>query len=513
MTPGPQATPAAKPSVSWNMVANIGGQAWVTLLMVAFVPVFIRHLGMESYGLIGLFMTLQVVMTIFDAGMSPTLNREMARFTSGAIGPEDARDLLRSVETLAIGLAVVLSLLAAAFAGPASVSWLNIATLDPATVRTALVLMGMVLSVRFIEAIYRGAILGLQLQVWFNSANALLNTIRHGGAALVVAFVAPDIIAFFAWYLLTSVVIALVFRWRLNRALQGGARPGRFSVEALKPIYRFALGMLGINLLTILLTQVDKLLLARLLPLAEFGTYMLAFSAASVLGVMAAAITQAFLPVMVEHISRGDAPGLARNHHLASQLVGAMVIPAGLTLILWPEDVLMLWSGDPALAAQAARLLSLLAAGMLLNAMMMQPYFAMVAHGWTRLAMLSNLVAVLVLLPAILLAVPRAGSEAAALIWMGLNAGYILIQIPLMHRRILPGEMGAWYLRDLALPLAAATGAGLLLAELRPMLDIPRPLLLLSLGTSWAVMLVALSAVSGQIRARYGPKRSGRMPT
>lgn len=491
------------------MVANFVGQAWVALMMVAFVPVFIRHLGMEAYGLIGLFMTLQAVMTILDAGLSPTLNREMARFTSGALAPEDARDLLKSVETLAVGLALGLALLTAAGADPASRSWLNTATLAPEKVYWAIVLMGMALLVRLMETMYRSALLGLQLQVWFNTANALLNTVRHGGAALVVAFIAPDIVAFFAWYLLTSVFIALLFRWRLNCALTGGTRPGRFSIDALRPIFRFALGMLGINLLTILLTQVDKLLLARLLPLAEFGTYMLAFSAASLLGVLAGAITQAFLPVMVGHVSQGAAPELARSHHLACQLVGALVIPAGLVLMLWPEDVLMLWSGDPGLARQAAHLLRLLAAGMLLNALMMQPYFTMVAHGWTRLAMLSNLVAVLFLLPAVLLAVPTGGAEAAALIWMVLNAGYVLFQIPLMHRRILQGEMGAWYLRDVAIPMAAAAAAGLMLTTFRPMFELERPTLFLSLGISWAIMLAALLAASGRIREHYSPNRAG----
>jgi O-antigen/teichoic acid export membrane protein len=508
----PQAAHVRVPSVSRNMAANLLGQLWIALMMIAFVPVFIRHLGLEAYGLIGLFMTLQAVMTLFDAGMSPTLNREMARFRSGGIGTDDARDLLKSIETLSIGLALLIAVAMVAGAGKAAASWLDVSTLDTGTVRFALVAMGIAMAARFVEALYRSALMGLEMQVWFNAANALVNTSRHGGAAVIVAFVAPDIIAFFAWYLVTTIASVLLFRTRLMQALPGGSRPGRFSLDALKPIYRFALGMLGINLLTILLTQVDKLLLSRLLPLADFGIYMLAFTAASALGIFGAAITQAFLPVMVGHISRSDPRALSRSYHLGAQLVGVTVIPAGLALVLWPHDVLLLWSGDPELAGKAAGLVSLLAAGMMINALMMQPYFAMVAHGWTRLAMISNLTAVVILLPAIMLTVPRAGAEAAAWIWICLNAGYVLMQIPLMHRRILKGEMRSWYLRDVGLPAVVAFGTGLILTALRPMLELTRPGLVLSLSLSWALMMIAMLAASSEIRSSYGPMLARRRP-
>ena len=49
-----------------------------------FVPVYISYLGIEAYGLIGLFATLQAWLSLLDLGLSPTLNREMARLRGGA---------------------------------------------------------------------------------------------------------------------------------------------------------------------------------------------------------------------------------------------------------------------------------------------------------------------------------------------------------------------------------------------------------------------------------------------
>ena len=70
-------------SVRINVIANYLGQGWVALMGLAFVPIYIKYLGMEAYGLIGIFAVLQVSLTVLDMGMAPTLNREMA-FHSGS---------------------------------------------------------------------------------------------------------------------------------------------------------------------------------------------------------------------------------------------------------------------------------------------------------------------------------------------------------------------------------------------------------------------------------------------
>jgi O-antigen/teichoic acid export membrane protein len=49
-------------------------------MSLAFIPLYIKYLGVEAYGLVGLFSVLQISFTLLDMGMSLTLSREMARF-------------------------------------------------------------------------------------------------------------------------------------------------------------------------------------------------------------------------------------------------------------------------------------------------------------------------------------------------------------------------------------------------------------------------------------------------
>ena len=129
---------------------------------------------------------------------------------------------------------------------------------------------------------------------------------------------------------------------------------------------------------------------------------------------------------------------------------------AALVLITFAETFLHLWTQDAALSHRVAPLLSLLALGNLLHALMHLPYYAQLAHGWTGLSIRINMVAVLFIVPAILWATPVYGAEGAAWVWVSLNLGYLLISVHFMYQRILKTEKWRWYRQDILQPLLAA---------------------------------------------------------
>ena len=97
-------------SLSKNVFANYLGQGWRVIMSLAFVPIYIKYLGIEAYGLIGIFVMLQAWLALLDMGMRPALVREMARFTGGALDTQSIWDLLRSIELIALGIAVLIGL-------------------------------------------------------------------------------------------------------------------------------------------------------------------------------------------------------------------------------------------------------------------------------------------------------------------------------------------------------------------------------------------------------------------
>ena len=451
-----------------NLIANYLGQGWVALMGLAFIPLYIKYLGIEAYGLIGLFGVLQAWLSLLDMGMTPTLNREMARFTGGTHSATSIRDLLRSIEVIALGVAALVGLGIWAASGWLASDWLRAENLPIDTVVQAFIIMGAVTALRFVEGIYRSAIVGLQRQVLYNAVNSALATLRGLGAVGILMWVSPTIEAFFIWQGIISMLTLGVLASATYRALPKAERDGQFSMPALRGIGRFAGGMMGITFLTLLLTQVDKILLSKLLTLSDYGYYTLATVVAAALYMLTGPITQAWFPRLSELHANNQQAELITKYHQGAQLVSVFMGSAAIVMIVFAEPILQLWTRDAELAHRSATLLSLLALGNLLNGLMWIPYQTQLAHGWTGLTTRINIVSVAIIVPAILWATPRYGAEGAAWVWVSLNAGYVLIGIHFMHRKILIREKWRWYSQDVFLPLLTSTTAALLVRWLAP---------------------------------------------
>ncbi len=482
-------------SLKKNILANYIGQGWRVLMSLAFVPLYIKYLGIESYGLIGIFAILQAWLSLLDMGMKPALGREMARFTGGVHNAQSIWDLLRSIEIISIAIAVLVAIGIWMASGWLAANWVQADTLPRELVAQSFVLMGAVSALQFIESIYTSSMAGLQKQVLQNIVTSVMATVRGLGAVGILIWVSPTIDAFFVWQGLISLVTVTVFIGVLYRILPLPPRPARFSMPALIGIWRYAAGMVGITLLALLLTQVDKILLSRLVSLETFAYYALAAVVTGALYTLTVPVSTAFHPRFTELATRGDDDALRSAYHQSAQLVTVLMGAAALVLMMFGDRVLLLWTSDSALSQQVSPIMTLLALGTLLNGLMWMPYQLQLAHGWTSLTLKVNSIAVAILIPAILWIVPAYGAIGAAWVWVALNAGYILFTIYFMHQRLLPTEIWRWYREDVAIPLIAATATAWLCRWVLPV-DMGRlgEFGVLLLSSACVLMAAALTA-------------------
>jgi O-antigen/teichoic acid export membrane protein len=439
-----------------NLIANYLGQGWRAIMALAFVPAYVGYLGIESYGLIGLFAVFQTSLGLLDMGMKPALGREMARYTSGTHNEQTIWNLLRSIEVLSVTIATVVVIAFWCGSYWFANDWVQAQALSAQTVSQAFSLMGVVAALQFMDGVYTSCLGGLQRQVIQNVVMTTVATLRGVGAIGVLVWISPTIQAFFLWQCACSVLSVLVHLVIVYRVLPRPPQPARFAFAALLSVWRFAAGMMGITFLVLLLIQVDKILLSRMLTLEAFGYYALAGAVAGSLPLLVGPITAAYYPRFTSLVVNTDEAGLKRAFHNSAQLVSVIVGATASVLILFAAPVLVLWTGNQNLAAQVAPVMSVLTLGTLLNCLMWVPYQMQLAHGWTSLAIWINVAAVILLVPTILLIVPMYGPIAAAWIWVALNASYCTVGSQLMFRRILTTEKRNWYLRDVFLPLLAA---------------------------------------------------------
>jgi O-antigen/teichoic acid export membrane protein len=438
-----------------NLIANFAGSGWSALLSLAVLPACLRLMGVEAYGLVGIFTTLLSLLLPFEAGLGTALSRDLA----GGVGRKEEETNAQVVRTLEIvhwTIAGISGALVAVLAPLIAHHWVKPTVLTADTVQTAVLIMGLVIAVQWPQSLYSGGLIGLQHQVSLNVINAVMGTIRSVGSVAVLMFVSRTVVAYFVWQIVASALqtgTLAVLLWH-----HVGERPRRpwFRRDVLLRLRPFLMGMTGTTIVVLLTTQVDKAILSRLLPLAIFGYYMLANSAASNLLRFVVPVQQAFFPQFADLSARGDEARLAMLYHRMAQMLAVLTVPLGLLVVMFAREALYVWTGDPVISARTAPILMLMMFGTMVNALVYAPYTLQIAGGWTSLVFGYSAVTAVILFPALIVLSKLRGAVGAAAVWPALNLGVLLFMVPLMHRRLIPREMGRWYLEDVLYPVATA---------------------------------------------------------
>ena len=136
-------------SVRRAIVASYASQAYVTLIGLVLVPVYLRYMGAENYGLVGFFLMLQGWFQLLDVGITPTISRETARYQGGAGSASELIQLVRVLQNAFFFIAVSTAVLFSFAAGAIAESWLKFQELNKADVVLALQLIGGLVSLRW----------------------------------------------------------------------------------------------------------------------------------------------------------------------------------------------------------------------------------------------------------------------------------------------------------------------------------------------------------------------------
>jgi O-antigen/teichoic acid export membrane protein len=224
----------------------------------------------------------------------------------------------------------------------------------------------------------------------------------------------------------------------------------------LKRIWRFSAGVSGIALSALVLMQMDKVLLSRILPLEDFGRYMLASLIASGLYVILSPVFNAIYPRMSGLVSSGNTSELVELYRSGTRLLVGFIFPVAITGIVFSRDFVALWTRDPRTASTVAPIFSLFLLGTMLNGAMHFPYALQLAYGATGLPLKINMILIGAFVPTVIFLAERFGAVGGAGAWAILNCLYLFLGTWLTHRSLLKGIGARWILYDVAQPLGLA---------------------------------------------------------
>lgn len=417
-------------SLTRNAISGAAERIVSAALTILIVPLQVRVLGMEAYGLLGFVASLQVLFNILDLGLTPTVIREVA--ADQAPGRPRGRVVVQTLAAAYWAIAALIGVALAAGAPAIARTWVQADALPASTVEWSIRLIAVAVMLRWPVALYSGVMTGVQRLDLVNAVRIVVSLARLVGG-IVVLLQLRTIESYLAWLALVGCLELLAYIIGAKRVMPELSPWPRVSAGVFAQLWRFSSHMSLLSILSVVLVQSDRFVISRALPIAELGFYTVAYSLASALSILQSVVTAALYPALADRVGRGDADGVRGLSNAATGVLMFVIAGLGLGLAFFGHPVLSRWI-SAATADRAALPLALLAVGFVASAAASIPYTLAVAAGRTGLPLVVNLFAVAGFLPGLVFAVQRLGIVGAAWAWLTLNVYYVCVMVPLILR-------------------------------------------------------------------------------
>ena len=360
-----------------NTLYNVLGQVFPLLVGVFAIPITLRGLGAVRFGLLGLVWAVLGYFGVLDLG----LGRATTKFVAEYLGRAEAVQV-RRVATLAVASQTVLGVLGGillALLTPVAVDrLLGIPASLQAEARGAFFILAV--SVPFV-------VLSLSLRAILEAAQRfdLVNLIRTPTSAAV--FLIPAIAVQFGARLPIIVLLLLLARvgtcWAtaaaVPRAIPGFRLEIRSDWETFRPLLGFGGWIAVSNVVSPLLSYLERFVLASVAGVAAVAYYAAPFEAVTRILIAPAGLASALFPVL----SVTDAERRAPQERLLGLSVRylLLLLAAPIMLLVGLSGPLMsAWLGSD-YAKRGAPALAILAVGVFANALAHLPSVYLLGRG------------------------------------------------------------------------------------------------------------------------------------
>lgn len=435
------------PSLRTNILASYVSQIYLIVISIAILPVYIKYMGAEAYGLVGFFAMLQGLFSLLDFGLTPTISRQTAQYNAGSETALNFRRLFRALSLIFMGIALVGGCVLFLLNGYIAKNWLKLENLNMQDVLFSLQIMAICVSLRWMTGLYRGVISGFEQIVWLSVINSVIATLRFPGVLLYMYYFGFNVRSFFVFQLFTAILefslLALKSLWLLPK-VELNQIIG-WSLKPIRPVLSFALTIAFTSSVWVLFTQLDKFVLSGILSLSDYGYFTLAVLVAGGILQLSAPISAPIMPRMARLEGENEHEQMRQVYLNATQFISVIVVTAGIVLAGVAKPVLYAWTGDITLATQAAPVLQLYALGNSLLSLAAFPYYLQYAKGKLFYHFIGSIGSVIIIVPTIIWAAKNYGSIGAGWVWLLTQVVYLLFWVSYVHVKIEPNINLIWF--------------------------------------------------------------------
>lgn len=399
-----------------NMVANYLGVAWVGVLNLALLPIYMKWLGPEQWGVVALCLAAQSVANVIDLGLSQVMPRDIARVNTDV--PAQGR-LFKAFSLAYIilgGFGMGVGILASPWLLN---SWFNGGQGLGEHAQIAFVLASLTFLFQFANGANIAYWNGLQRQGLANIRTCSFATAKHALALAVIIGGGASAIGYLVPFALVSSLEFAVNRHGIKRSIDGFDRIQIGWVDLRKMVVEVR-GLSFSILVGMVVSQMDRVYLSRTLSPAQFGAYAALLS-------LGLAFMQLQYPVMLAIF-----PGAVRDRAMAGirsgmlLVLGVCVVPCALVAMA-AGPILRSWMGASAIPDGGILVFQMLLLAVALNALYHVVYQYMIAAGDGRFLAFVNVISLALSTMILMVFSDRLGIVVGGLSWVGISFAQLLL--------------------------------------------------------------------------------------
>lgn len=436
-----------------NLLANFSSLFIATSLALLCVPFYLKWLGADAYGLVGLASMVQAWIMLLSAAVMPVMGRQAAQAHAGTITWHEAAVFFKAVDWFFFVTSSVLIVIAILCVDWLANNWLGQTGLKNETVKVALVMLLVIALARMSCSVNYGVLANAEAQVWMGW-NVIVFSFLRFAVSLPLIYFSKSVELLFLWWCISALLELVSIKSKIKRIVSVTLPFFLFDFSHVKKHARIALPLFFTGLIWVLLTQLDKLVLSSILPLSEYAYFSVATLLASCVLLVSQPVGQAFQPRITKAYSVAGLPAALDEFSHCTRWVVLLIFPLASILIFLPESVVYVWTGDQEVARRTADIMRGYVAGNVLVGVGGLLYMLQVAIGNVRLHFWGNVIFAVILVPFVPIVANRYGAEGAAWLWASTNLFIFVFWNAFVLRKLANELFPKWILVQTLLPLA-----------------------------------------------------------
>jgi len=468
-----------------NTVLNLIGQGFPLVTAIFAIPVLVKGLGIDRFGVLTLAWMVIGYFSLFDLGTG----RALTKFVAEKLGAGQEETIPALVRT-SLFLMLILGVVGTVVVG----------LLSPWLVRRVLNIP-MALHA---ETLYSFYVLGLSIPVVITTAGlrgvleakqrfGFINAVRI--ASGVFTFLAPLLVLLFSKSLIPIVAVlaagrllVLLLHWAFCLHVMPALRR-RVAVQlaVVTPLLRFGGWLTVSNIVSPIMVYVDRFLVAGLVSIAAVAYYVTPFSVVTNLWMIPGAVVGVLFPAFATSFVQ-DRDRARRLFARGVKYVFLAMFPVALLGVAFAREGLNLWLGTE-FAQHSTRVLHFLMVGVFINSLAHIPSSLVQSAGRPDLTAKLHLIELPFYLVAVWWMTRTFGIEGTAIVWSARVTVDALILFRLA-RRVLPEPPFGFQHAELPAGLALLVlTIGMVPKDLITNAVFVGLAMLLFLGSGWFVLL------------------------